>query len=102
MPIGTAIIAIELASSGLPISRCRSRFLNNQTAATTPSAIINPYALKRNGPISREPAEGLGKLANIKLRLVLRSNSQAVAYLHLLLVYLICDYCQATSRFGSN
>jgi hypothetical protein len=73
------MIAIELASSGLPIFRSASRFLNNQTAATTPSAIINPYALKRKGPISSEPVEGLGKLANIELRLVLRPNLHAVA-----------------------
>ncbi|MFM7827384.1 MAG: hypothetical protein ACKO82_07210, partial [Acidimicrobiaceae bacterium] len=64
--------------------------------------IINPYALKRNGPISRAPADGLGKLANIKLRLVLWLNLQAVAYLHLLLVYLICVYRQTTGRFGGD
>jgi hypothetical protein len=34
------------------------------TAAMTPSAIINPYALNFNGPMEIEPLDGLGMVAN--------------------------------------
>ena len=80
MPIGTATIAIVLASSGCPSPRSNRRFLNNQTAATTPSAIINPYALNRSENISNEPADGLGKLANINFRLLVFSIFMSSLY----------------------
>ena len=67
MPIGTAVIAIELASSGCPTPCANKRFLNNQTAATTPSAIINPYALNRKEKTSIELADGLGKVVSIEV-----------------------------------
>jgi len=42
MPIGTAIIAIELMSSRVPMPRFSTRRPANHTAAITPSAIIIP------------------------------------------------------------
>ena len=49
-----------LTSSRVPAPRASSRRPVSQTAATTPSAIINPYAWIDSGPISSTPLEGLG------------------------------------------
>src|SRR5947208_2936609 len=44
--------------------RSSRRRPNSQTAATTPRAIISPYALSDSGPSSRRPDDGLGMLAS--------------------------------------
>ena len=62
-PLITAHIAIELRSSGVPAPLFVSRRDAKDTAAITPIAIINPYAVSRSDPIAIDPLVGLGMLA---------------------------------------
>ncbi len=52
-------------SSRVPAPLRSSRRPAIHTAAMIPSAIINPYAVRRSGPIDRAPLDGLGILATI-------------------------------------
>ena len=50
-PAGTAHIAIDEKSSVVPTPRDSARRPAIRIATMTPSAIINPYAFRRKGPI---------------------------------------------------
>src|SRR3954466_15764095 len=60
MPAGTAHSAIAPASSRVPTCCSSKRFPVNQTAATTPRAIISPQARRWNRPRWMAPDDGLG------------------------------------------
>jgi hypothetical protein len=60
MPAPTAHIAMELMSSRVPTPAASIRRPASHTPATTPSAIIRPYAWMESPNRSSWPDDGLG------------------------------------------